>query len=121
MMLQRWQENRAKLLQSSAVRDVELDLIPDNIYRTQVEQSQKQGAWSISAAPDSGTISDVAVPADKPVYPQPPFPGGSRTEEEETWFQRYGIYLLGAAVLGGAGYGAYRYYQRRSNGLYLPR
>lgn len=69
---QRWFDNRKLLLKSSAVHDVELDLIPDNEYAAAVSQAQKLGGFQITAAPIPGIIGDIAPPPDYPEYPHPP-------------------------------------------------
>jgi hypothetical protein len=122
MMKARWQENRAKLLQSSAVKQVELDLIPDAGYRALVEQSQKQGGWSIAAPPTPGYLDEVAAYPDIPVHPHaPPLVPPGTPRQQETWWEQWGPWILGTAAVAGAGYLGYRAYKRRKpNGLYLP-
>lgn len=119
-LLAMWQDNREKLLSDAALCSVDLKNVPDSSWRLAAENRLADPQFcapsNIATAP-----ADVVTPMPPPMYPGSLTTGTDDTDTEESFMSKYGVFLLGAAVLGGAGWAGYKFSQRRPNGLYLPR
>lgn len=67
-----WEDSRRKLLDHPARYDVELDMIPDDAYRSQMAIAQKLGATGLQLATYKPGHLDLGLPDIKPPIPQPP-------------------------------------------------
>jgi len=100
---QTWKEFRALLLNHSARANVELELIPDQEYRSAMAQAQSKPLLDITAPPPPpGALDIVSVPYIQPQYPTPPpLPGSGEEPVSRRRFRRSQAAML-AIMVGGA-------------------